>query len=368
MILCGSIRRWPPFSTSSCGIAASGIVAFAASFVMAADAGDNIGDTSTSCDAASAGVPRHTHRQATPSWISTSDKINAECNMYWANTDHDAGTSGAFNPGQSDYFEVKLTSIGRDDNEKTPVHPPVANQQSSQILRNRIAVLPNIITKEECATIAKDTERILEENKAQNIKGRKTESWATYSRFSSESHQVMDRLLGQHVLEFLDRRMPEISEEILKGQSTYSDFKSFTRKIGEKNKKDIASFCWDDPVVIKYDAGNQLAPHEDMRDLTIVVPLNPLKGDFPLPLTGGGTRFWLEGTTPECATADTGVLLKPPAGWGIIFNGDITHSGESVEAGTRFVLMTSIVLDSESEEEEDDDDDDKTDDVEDETE
>ena len=356
-----SMWRWAPLSTSSCGIAASGIVAFAASFVMAADAGDSIGDTSTSCDAASAGVPSHTHRQATPSWISTSDKTTAECNMHWANTAQETGTSGAFDPGQSDYFEVKL--IGRDDNEKTPVCPSVANQQTSQLLHNRIAILPNIMTNEECAGIAKETERILEENKAQNIQGRKTESWATYRRFNSESQEVIDKLLGQHVLEFLDRRMPEISKEILKGRSTCSDFKSFARKIGKKNRKNITSFCWDDPVVIKYDAGNRLAPHEDMRDLTIVVPLNPLlKGDSPLPLTGGGTRFWLEGTTPECATADDGVLLKPPAGWGIIFNGEITHSGESVEAGTRFVLMTSIVLDNESEEEEvqEDDDDDET--------
>ena len=357
MMMRGSMRRWAPFSTSSCGIATSGAVAFAASFVMAADAGDSIGDTSTSCDAASASVPSHTHRQATPSWISTSDKTNAECRMHRANTARDAGTSGAFNPGQSDYFEVKL--IGRDDKEKTPVHPPVANQQSSQILHNRIVVLPNIITKEECAGIAKETERILEENKAQNIQGRKTESWATYSRFNSHSQQVMDRLLGQHVLEFLDRRMPEISKEILKGHSTCSDFKSFTRKIGKKSGKDITRFCWDDPVVIKYDAGNRLAPHEDMRDLTIVVPLNPLKGEFPLPLTGGGTRFWLEGTTPECATANDGVLLRPPAGWGIIFNGEITHSGESVEAGTRFVLMTSIVLDNESESEEEEEEEDE---------
>ena len=361
-----SMRRWAPLSTPSCGLAASGAVAIAVSFVMAADADDSIGDTSTSCDAASRrlGVPSHNNRQVTPCWIRTSDKTNVECNTHRANAAHGAGTtcSGAFNPGQSDYFEVKL--IRRDDNEKAPV----ANQQPSQILYNRIAVLPNIITKEECATIAKDTERILGENKARNIQGRKTESWATYSRFSSESQQVMDRLLGQHVLEFLDRRMPEISEAILKGQSPCSDFKSFTRKIGKKNGKDITNFCWDDPVVIKYDAGNQLAPHEDMRDLTIVVPLNPLKGDFPLPLTGGGTRFWLEGTTPACAISDDGVLLKPPAGWGIIFNGEITHSGESVEAGTRFVLMTSIVLDNECESEDEEEEKEETDDGEDETE
>ena len=105
-------------------------------------------------------------------------------------------------------------------------------------------------------------------------------------------------------------------------------------------------YYWDDPVVIKYKAGNKLAPHTDERDLTIVVPLNPLR-DFPL--DGGGTRFWIGGTTPELADDDSGVSLKPKCGSGILFNGNITHSGNSVERYSRFVLMTSITLDQDDE-------------------
>jgi hypothetical protein len=63
------------------------------------------------------------------------------------------------------------------------------------------------------------------------------------------------------------------------------------------------------------------------------------------PLVGGGTCFWLEGTPGVTPENTDGVLLKPPPGSGIIFNGDITHSGNSVDGGTRFVLMTSINLD-----------------------
>ena len=343
MMIRASIRRWAPLSTS-CGIAASGFVAFAASLTIAGLGGaTDSADTSTSCDAAN-GVPRSSPR-ANPSWINTRDKTGAGLTIHRADTDQETKTGGRFDPAKSDYFAVKL--IGRNDHDNTE-HPQLVNGQSSQILHNKIAVLPNVITKEDCASIARDTERIIGENKARKVQGRKTESWAVYSRFSSENQQVMDRLLGKLVLEFLDKRMPDVAEKILKGQS--SDFRALAQKFGKTNPKEVTSFCWDDPVVIKYDAGNQLAPHEDMRDLTIVVPLNPLENCYHL--TGGGTRFWLEGTTPECATADDGVLLKPPAGWGIIFNGDITHSGESVEAGTRFVLMTSIVLDEEEEEEE----------------
>ena len=152
----------------------------------------------------------------------------------------------------------------------------------------------------------------------------------------------MDRLLRQHVLTFIKLRMPEVAQHLF-GCNSHSA----TAEMPTERPMD---FYWDEPVVIKYIAGNTLAPHEDMRDLTIVVPLNPLES---IPLVGGGTRFWPGGDAPEAGTANagskSGVLLKPPPGSGIIFNGDITHSGNSVYEGTRFVLMTSINLDSEDE-------------------
>jgi hypothetical protein len=319
---------------------------------------DIAGDAGTSCDAASS-VSSHPSC-ASPSWINGSDKTSAECRICRADSAIHGTTVGAkaFDPVKSDYFEVKLveSSVGRDDRDETPVPAPV--RHSTPILHNKIAILPEIITTEECTSIANDTERILKENNAKKIQGRKTESWAAYSRFSSENQKVMDRILGKHVLEFLDKRMPGVVEKILNGQNgddsdagKFFTFKTLARMLGKSNAKEVTSFCWDDPVVIKYDAGNCIAPHEDMRDLTIVIPLNPLA---EYPLCGGGTMFWLEGTTPESARSEDGVLLKPPAGWGIIFNGEITHSGESVESGTRFVLMTSIVLDDGDDEHDDD--------------
>mmetsp|Transcript_55784 Transcript_55784/g.63112 ORF Transcript_55784/g.63112 Transcript_55784/m.63112 type:complete len:141 (-) Transcript_55784:17-439(-) len=87
--------------------------------------------------------------------------------------------------------------------------------------------------------------------------------------------------------------------------------------------------------------------------------------------TTGGTKFWVEGTTPDnalekiqnvlcrnnnIATADDndddednddgGIEITPSLGSGILFNGEITHTGSEVVEGTRFVLMTSITLDT----------------------
>lgn len=354
------VHRWAFQAISSHPFSASAIAALAASFVVAAR-DDTAGDAGTSCDAAIASRMSNHPSCPSPSWISRSDKTSAECRICRADSAIHGATVGAkaFDPVKSDYFEVKLveSSVGRDDCDGTRVRIPLPDRHSTPILHNKIAVLPKIITTEECASIVNDTERIMKENSDKKIRGRKTESWAAYSRFSSENQKVMDRILGEHVLEFLDRHMPGVVEKILKGQNGddsdagRSTFKTLARTFGKTNAKEVTSFCWDDPVVIKYDAGNCLAPHEDMRDLTIVIPLNPLAG---YPLRGGGTMFWLEETTPDLARAEDGVLLKPPAGWGIIFNGEITHSGESVEAGTRFVLMTSIVLDNDDDDDDDD--------------
>eukprot|EP00957_Ditylum_brightwellii_P046164 3502712-Ditylum_brightwellii.AAC.1 len=123
----------------------------------------------------------------------------------------------------------------------------------------------------------------------------------------------MDRVFGQRVMSFLHLRMSNVAKELC-----ITDHSSKSSTI-HKNAKDSLKYYWDDPVVIKYDAGNKLAPHEDMRDLTLIVPLNPLN-EFPL--DGGGTRFWLEGTTPDDADEKDGVNVKPAPGSCLLYTSD----------------------------------------------
>jgi hypothetical protein len=192
--------------------------------------------------------------------------------------------------------------------------------------------MPGLLTEAECESIVLDTGRILREN---GKRGVKTENWASFSSFTPECQEIIDRLLRQHVLTFIESRLPEVAERLFR-RNSQSNAASSPASVPTGMPM---SFYWDEPVAIKYIAGNRLAPHEDMRELTIVIPLNPMES---FPLVGGGTRFWLAGTTPD---GENGVLVKPPPGSGIIFNGDITHSGNSVYEGTRYVLMTSINLD-----------------------
>lgn len=284
--------------------------------------------------------------------------------------EHDKG----FDPDRSPYYRIEMTASAT-TGAKDATNASIALQREAgdgdptmAILRNKIVVLPNLLTLEECKCLVVDTERILAENKAQNVRGCDKESWALYSKFSSKSQKIMERVLGTTVLKFLDRQMPNVSNQIFHrnvndGLDVATPSSTQQTKMPPKlpvPKGKSMQFYWDDPVAIKYDAGNRyLAPHEDMRELTIVVPLNPLEG---FPLVGGGTRFWMQQdavtstTTTTISEIDDGddngeiyVSLQPPAGTGILFNGDITHSGIGFQEGTRFVLMTSITLDEDEE-------------------
>lgn len=224
-----------------------------------------------------------------------------------------------------------------------------------QFLSNTVIIVPNLLTKEECELLVRDADRIINENRHPGVK---TEKWAQFFRFEDDSKVIMDRMLREHVLTFIRLRLPNVAEELFQWRSRSrtpvlslpASMQGEPNKIAKSASKPKPTpkgkpmdFYWDDPVVIKYTAGNRLAPHQDMRELTIVIPLQTS-------LRGGGTKFWLEGTSPENADTNGGILINPPSGSGVIFNGDMTHSGSSVLAGTRFVLMTSINLDDDENE------------------
>ena len=329
-----------------------------------------------------------------PSWVKESMNTKAKC---WIHNyhDHNHNNSDTFDPATSHYFEIQLMSSPQTksivdnnpinnasvittgcENECNMKHDDDGISSSNPILHNTIIVLPNLLTNDECRLIIQSAENIIDESK-----GVTTEKWAIYPNFNIKCQNIMQRLLQNYVLSFMELQLPDITNRLFHEHQQHC------------NEIEIMpmEYYWDDPVVIKYNEGNKLAPHEDMRDLTIVIPLNPLDNNNFRPLVGGGTRFWLEGSnnnsrsdtaaaissskSASTTTADdnsnrdddadkgidSGVLLHPSPGSGIIFNGDIVHSGEAVIKGTRFVLMTSINLDNDYDDDIDNNDDDDDD-------
>mmetsp|Transcript_27560 Transcript_27560/g.58240 ORF Transcript_27560/g.58240 Transcript_27560/m.58240 type:complete len:399 (-) Transcript_27560:27-1223(-) len=314
-----------------------------------------------SCEASPTGtIPMNkTSRIATPSWVKESRSTQANCSTQNAHqevetrTEEESNGIDRFDAIKSEYYKIQLKSTS-DSGCKSNSGSAAESLSKTELLHNTIIVMPNLLTQEECEMIVEDTERILEEKRRKAVQGVKTESWTIYSNFGLGCQKIIKRVLEKVVLDFIETRLPDVERTLFRRNDLDRGCKNgeHCQNILPVPKGMAMEYYWDDPVVIKYKAGNKLAPHEDDRDLTIIVPLNPL-GSFPL--DGGGTRFWLEGTTPEAADETSGISVKPRCGSGIMFNGNITHSGNSVFGGTRFVLMTSITLDDQTNYAEDND-------------
>ena len=349
--------------------------------------------------------------------------------------DDEANPGDYFDPYVSPYYELKLrpnntehaehstsktalsvvssssTSNATTDStndRKNKEHPqqvvPQGSEYNSTILPNTIVVVPNLMTDDECQNIVAETKQIIQDDQTT---GCKTETWISYGRYDPTTTQPMlDRILVEQVLVLLRARMPILAHDlhITEEAATAAGPENGTSRRTTKTRQDLMKQYWDDPVVIQYTDGNELAPHNDLRDLTIVIPLQypPASSeDHPTTTTTttttpapaghgkGGTKFWLQGIDPEAALEtikgiqnqkntstnsntnrrigdldcvdDGGVDIAPAVGSGIVFNGEITHTGAAVLQGTRYVLMTSITLDDEDEYDDEDDDDEEED-------
>jgi len=118
-----------------------------------------------------------------------------------------------------------------------------------------------------------------------------------------------------------------------------------------------------EPAVNVYTAGGGFYPHTDKQALTVLVPLSAARdstAEAESPesaaahFVGGGTAFWCrEVRAPRWAGEERGsdaarsdalpkVVIRPPAGTGIIFGGQLMHAAEPVVEGRRAVLVASF--------------------------
>ena len=257
-------------------------------------------------------------------------------------TVHNNNSARGSNGQQTYFFKVVLqhsSSGQRDANNGRPadrddhlnLHDQLASSSHQSPLHNTVLVLPELLSAAECELLKQEAQRVLNlTEKTGQCQGKET--WALGSKFSPEGQIVLEKLLQRRAFSFLQGYLPGMLPP-----SDRSNGRKHSLTPSGEDLKDI----WDEAVVIKYLPGNRLAPHEDLRPLTLVVPLEH-------PTDGGGTTFWLQDSLPRFVDETTqmessnGVTLKPPPGSGIIFNGDITHSGASVHKGTRWILMTSL--------------------------
>ena len=150
----------------------------------------------------------------------------------------------------------------------------------------------------------------------------------------ADARDLCSELIRNRAIGFLKQRLPMVTERL------------FGPAI-ERTSLRIA-FSNFEPAIIRYGPCGEFERHRDESTLTVVVPLS----EAPAFAGGGGTVFFPEVTAPSATTAPAGkspdagcvVVINPPAGFAVFFNGSIVHASCPVGSGLRHLFVASFDL------------------------
>ena len=213
----------------------------------------------------------------------------------------------------------------------------VLGSDSSIVELNSVLLLPRLMSDAECAAVIGEIEA-----KSADRGAATTE--LSYERFhipelSSSTRLTFEAILRARLLPFVSTQLPHVESFIWR--KSHVDPKVF----GDcsRNLSDLAfRFSSHEPAINRYSVGCHFPPHTDNLALTVNVLL-----DQPGSFVGGGTNFWHEGAPLEHGHQGSATLrIEPSSGVGVVFNGNVKHSGGAVTAGVRHVLVASFSLSS----------------------
>ncbi|CAE8590769.1 unnamed protein product, partial [Polarella glacialis] len=143
---------------------------------------------------------------------------------------------------------------------------------------------------------------------------------------NSEARKLSDTILRDRLLPFLERELPDFCRG----------------RFGKcEGLRDMTfSYSNNEPAVNRYVKGGEFPAHKDGYDVTVNVVLSE-----PEAFTGGGTAFWSQTFFGRLDRFfGTEILLKPPPGMGVVFNGGLSHAGRATESGLRHIYVASFSL------------------------
>lgn len=254
--------------------------------------------------------------------------------------------------GKADEQSNRIRAASEDSRPDNPYFDEVRLAESSTpFMSNSILLIPDLLTKAECHVLMDAAEAhieaVLDGSGDQAIDGQSASTdqlppprkpaWLAMAgtqalerlqirNLGHEAEELSSNILKDRILPFFEQRLPEVARDLF-GQSS--------------GLREMAlSFSPGEPAVNKYTTGGDFKFHSDQKSVTVNVLLSE-----PGAFIGGGTAFW----TQDPATVESDgaqVLLRPPQGTGVVFNGLVKHSGREVESGTRHLYVASFDLDS----------------------
>ena len=193
-----------------------------------------------------------------------------------------------------------------------------------------IVCLPSFADAGECDALIASAERVSLRRQQSQVATERVVRLpvATLDR---EANRVCDAILHR-VLELLEGSLKHVAI------ASFGQTSGLTSALHRR-----LDFSLDEPAVNVYYPGGEFRPHEDLKDLTVFVPLSP-DGSF----TGGGTAFWSEHIDVErggdVQNFEPSLVLRLPRGTAAFWGGDITHAGQPVASGVRHIFVASFSL------------------------
>ena len=200
-------------------------------------------------------------------------------------------------------------------------------------LHNRVVLLPNVITKSECALLMRAAAESLDDRAAGEPLRR-----MRVRLMSAEAREMSTTIIRRRVLPMLERDVPDVAAWLLRrreGRVPYEmDVEDLEAKRQESGRHapiagDAASlsplgpssamrlcFPEEEPAVNVYCSGGKFPLHDDGHDVSVVILLSP-----PGAFEGGGTQYWPQDDDDKWGRGQSGAaageaptLIQPPQG------------------------------------------------------
>ena len=215
---------------------------------------------------------------------------------------------------------------------------------------NSVLLFPNLLTETECILLFNDVEcchnKFLQRSlKAEQLAETPAGPFPSHVRvgrarwkicdLSKVTQQIFSEMLYSRFLPFIATQ-PHL-ERFVWEQSLPACEPSSTKKLPELS----FYFAENEPAINRYTTCGIFEPHVDSHAITVNILLSDK-------FTGGGTQFWRE--TGDQALSDDGsigeptCIIHPKVGCGMIWNGNVMHSGAETVSGTRYLLVASLTI------------------------
>ncbi|CAK0887360.1 unnamed protein product [Prorocentrum cordatum] len=196
---------------------------------------------------------------------------------------------------------------------------------SRPFFENSVLLIPDLVSRAECHSLIEVADRhasVTSVDSSSSFAGTCLHRLPV-CELGLEAEALSFNILRDRVLHFFELNLPEAAESLF-GQRSNLGRLAFSHSRAE-------------PAVNRYTAGGEFSIHHDAHSVTVNVLLSE-----PDAFLGGGTAFWPQGRGSSADGAE--VVLQPPRGVGVVFNGHVEHAGRPVLSGVRHVFVSSFNL------------------------